>query len=321
MSILSENIIYYRKQIGLSQEKLSEYIGVSRQAVTKWENGISKPSTKNLIQLAKLFNVDVNTLLNNKNHEKPSARKNVSTEKSSWIFIAISIVCIITYLIYSIFFHAFSAGVLICMFVLIFLMQTFLHIYFSQAIKYESFSGIAGFDGRIEYNISELKKMLTQIDLHVNVISALYVFLLCVFNCININIDWMNELLIIFYLLDCITAIILNNYKMIDKIYIKDDDKKLVKQSLPNTIVYIFMLFVGTIITVIIFKVKIIKNNTIPALKIGGLLILSIVVLTIGYILENNHVKKNLVNIKKTNKLSLACLFICLIIYGIMCII
>ena len=46
---LAENLIYYRKKKGLSQEKVSEYMDVSRQAVTKWEANISRPSSNNLI--------------------------------------------------------------------------------------------------------------------------------------------------------------------------------------------------------------------------------------------------------------------------------
>ena len=38
---LSEKIIYYRRRAGLSQEQLAEKLGVSRQAVSKWETGDS----------------------------------------------------------------------------------------------------------------------------------------------------------------------------------------------------------------------------------------------------------------------------------------
>ena len=43
---LEEQIKSYRKQAGMSQEKLAEKIGVSRQAVTKWENGTGTPEQK-----------------------------------------------------------------------------------------------------------------------------------------------------------------------------------------------------------------------------------------------------------------------------------
>lgn len=52
-----------RKALGLSQEALGERLGVSRQAVSKWENGTSDPSTSNLLALAKLYGVSAEELL------------------------------------------------------------------------------------------------------------------------------------------------------------------------------------------------------------------------------------------------------------------
>ena len=78
---LAENLMYYRKKKGLSQEKVSEYLEVSRQAVTKWEANTSRPSSGNLIKLAQLFEVDVDTLLGNKGGEKSSAQGEVSIGK------------------------------------------------------------------------------------------------------------------------------------------------------------------------------------------------------------------------------------------------
>ena len=48
---------------GMSQEQVAEALGVSRQAVSKWENGTAEPSTSNLLALAKLYEVDVSELL------------------------------------------------------------------------------------------------------------------------------------------------------------------------------------------------------------------------------------------------------------------
>lgn len=47
----------------MTQEFVAESLGVSRQAVSKWENGTSDPSTSNLIALAKLYGVSVEELL------------------------------------------------------------------------------------------------------------------------------------------------------------------------------------------------------------------------------------------------------------------
>ena len=53
-----------RKQSGMSQETLASQLGVSRQAVSRWELDISLPETENIIKLAKIFNVSFDYLLN-----------------------------------------------------------------------------------------------------------------------------------------------------------------------------------------------------------------------------------------------------------------
>ena len=55
-----------RKAHNLSQEELAEKLGVSRQAVSKWERSESSPDTDNLIQLAALYNISLDELLNGK---------------------------------------------------------------------------------------------------------------------------------------------------------------------------------------------------------------------------------------------------------------
>ena len=67
---LEEQIKHYRKQADLSQEKMAEKIGVSRQAITKWENGTGTPDISNLMAIADLFQISVDELLSNKKNEK-----------------------------------------------------------------------------------------------------------------------------------------------------------------------------------------------------------------------------------------------------------
>lgn len=55
----------YRKLAGLSQEELAERVGVSRQAVSKWELDAALPETEKLIALARVFKVSVDELLGN----------------------------------------------------------------------------------------------------------------------------------------------------------------------------------------------------------------------------------------------------------------
>ena len=62
---LGETIKEYRTRCNMTQEFVAEQLGVSRQAVSKWENGTSDPSTANLLALAKLFEVSATELLKN----------------------------------------------------------------------------------------------------------------------------------------------------------------------------------------------------------------------------------------------------------------
>lgn len=60
---LADRIQQLRKARGLSQEKLAEHLGVSRQAVTKWENGQSTPDVDKIIAMSDFFGVTTDYLL------------------------------------------------------------------------------------------------------------------------------------------------------------------------------------------------------------------------------------------------------------------
>jgi transcriptional regulator with XRE-family HTH domain len=60
---IANRLVQLRKKNGLSQEELAEKLGISRQAVSKWERAESSPDTDNLISIAKLYNVSLDELL------------------------------------------------------------------------------------------------------------------------------------------------------------------------------------------------------------------------------------------------------------------
>ena len=60
---LGEKIKACRQNAGMSQEKVAELVGVSRQAVTKWEANQSAPNTENLFKLAEILGTTVDLLL------------------------------------------------------------------------------------------------------------------------------------------------------------------------------------------------------------------------------------------------------------------
>jgi len=61
---LSDKIVKLRKANGWSQEDLAEKMYVSRQAISRWENGTALPDANNILQLSKLFSVTTDYLLN-----------------------------------------------------------------------------------------------------------------------------------------------------------------------------------------------------------------------------------------------------------------
>lgn len=59
-----ENLYNLRKKQKMSQEKLAEKIGVSRQSVSKWENGSAYPEMNRILELCKIFHCQLNDLVN-----------------------------------------------------------------------------------------------------------------------------------------------------------------------------------------------------------------------------------------------------------------
>lgn len=61
---IANRLLEYRKRSGLSQEELAEKLDISRQSVSKWERAEASPDTDNLIELAKIYGVTMDDLLN-----------------------------------------------------------------------------------------------------------------------------------------------------------------------------------------------------------------------------------------------------------------
>lgn len=76
--VFSEKLQILRKNKGLTQEELAEKLGVSRQAVAKWESSLVYPDIYNLIQISNLMNVSVDYLVKDQD-----CAVNISTEEQT----------------------------------------------------------------------------------------------------------------------------------------------------------------------------------------------------------------------------------------------
>lgn len=70
---LSQKLKELRKKQGLTQLELAERLFVSRQAISGWEAETSRPSTENLQSLSRLFNIPLETLLDDTAEAEPAA--------------------------------------------------------------------------------------------------------------------------------------------------------------------------------------------------------------------------------------------------------
>lgn len=75
-----------RTRLGLSQEKLAEQVGVSRQAVSKWEVGDAVPDTDKLLPLARALGISVDTLLDNQPQQtQPEVSQTEGERHPEWL--------------------------------------------------------------------------------------------------------------------------------------------------------------------------------------------------------------------------------------------
>lgn len=80
---LSQKLKELRKKQGLTQLELAERLFVSRQAISGWEAGTSRPSTENLQSLSRLFNIPLETLLDDTAEAEPAAGRQRSFRQRS----------------------------------------------------------------------------------------------------------------------------------------------------------------------------------------------------------------------------------------------
>lgn len=83
-----ENLQRLRKQAGLSQEEVAQKLFLSRQSISKWENGGAEPGIENLKALAKLYGVTVDELVGNEQLED-TTEENEQKADGTWIYAAL----------------------------------------------------------------------------------------------------------------------------------------------------------------------------------------------------------------------------------------
>lgn len=74
---LNEKLIELRKQKGLSQEQLSYHLDVSRQAISRWENGVTQPDLDHIDKLCKIYDITPDELLGYQGKDRKQTSKQI----------------------------------------------------------------------------------------------------------------------------------------------------------------------------------------------------------------------------------------------------
>ena len=78
---LANNLIYFRKQINITQAELAQKLNYSDKAVSKWERGESVPDLYVLKELADFYHVTIDTLISEPKKKPPNVIKNLSKKR------------------------------------------------------------------------------------------------------------------------------------------------------------------------------------------------------------------------------------------------
>lgn len=92
---LTEKIIMLRKRSALTQEELADRLGVSRQAVSRWETDTAMPDAANILALSRLFGVSADYLLNDEHEEGYDAAVR-TTEKTQQMRLRLLMILLLT---------------------------------------------------------------------------------------------------------------------------------------------------------------------------------------------------------------------------------
>lgn len=153
MTNIGESIKNLRTQNNMSQELLAEYLNISRQAISNWENGKSQPDAETLMRLASIFNVTVDDIL----------EKQLNTERISkhyyWIIPILSSVFSIFHFILGMKNYIALVGVITAP-MLASIIALIMYFTFENSIKKRDFNMIAGHRKEFEKDFPSYQRRL-----------------------------------------------------------------------------------------------------------------------------------------------------------------
>ncbi|MFT4143985.1 MAG: helix-turn-helix domain-containing protein [Mobilitalea sp.] len=88
--MVAKNLVYLRRSHNWTQEEISEMLHISRQAISKWETGVSIPNLEALLELSKLYKITINDILEPKGCTQITDFEQISDIDSSHLKVILS---------------------------------------------------------------------------------------------------------------------------------------------------------------------------------------------------------------------------------------
>lgn len=285
---IGKRIAKLRQEAGLSQEKLAEMLGISRQAVTKWESGKGNPDTENLIRLSEIFGCSLDELCGKIPQEKPEGK----IHPFSHILALFSVLTVAAYCIIGGITGKFDGETLIMLLILAFPMHLFLHLIFWGMVKSGEFSMLAGFDSEIKYDTENLKRYVAGMDFMLGFETASYLFMMTSVSLIVPEFE-IQYFLLLGYIISFVAGIFFMGYKFGDKIYLYPEDAARAKRGFPSSVILMVMIFLSVGAFILFFELKGYQNNTAGPFPMLGMMFASVGFSLGGYLSEEKRLKKS----------------------------
>ena len=169
---MGNRIAEQRKQKNFSQEYIAEKLGISRQAVSKWEKDLSKPDTSNLIKLAELFNVSVEYLTADKDVLEDNGKAKSEGHKKKPYLMLLVVSCAVIHFMCAIMGRVNVVAVItvpvLCAFI-----SLIMYAAFSSMTKSDNYDMLAGYD-KSKANIEVTQLQMRWIELLSEISSLLF---------------------------------------------------------------------------------------------------------------------------------------------------
>lgn len=284
---LGGKIKQFRERRGATQSELANELSVTRQAVSNWERDKTLPDVYTLQKMASYFEVTLDAFL------EGTEEMDVTMPKTTGYLAAASGGAILCYLAAGGAAGRLYVETVVMMVIIWVFIQLFLHLFFSSSVKTGNFSGIAGYDNKVEYNVKEVKKVLIQMDLHIGCVSFGFVLLFGVGAFLaGSRMEEVFAALALAYCIDITAALMLYNYRSIDKTLVKEQDRKIAKAGfLPSLwcVAWVYF-FIGAIF--VKHTLYSIENNSREAAGSLGWIFLFLLVVVTELFYEQHRAKK-----------------------------